>query len=124
MNIPVACVLAAGIMPVLGAGVAKWGFKDFDNHNPRQWLAAQTGFRARANAAQHNNFEAFPFFAVAVVLALHVQMDAAWLEPLCLLFVAARALYFLSYLIDLARLRTLCWAVAYGTCIAIYLQML
>lgn len=124
MNIPVACVLVAGVMPVLGAAIAKWGFKDFDNHNPRQWLAAQTGFRARANAAQNNNFEAFPFFAIAVVLALHLNMDAARLEPLCLLFVAARILYFLTYLLDWASLRTLCWVVAYGACIAIYVQLI
>ena len=35
----------------------------YDNHNPRAWLAQVTGFRARANAAQTNSFEAFPFFA-------------------------------------------------------------
>jgi uncharacterized MAPEG superfamily protein len=124
MNIPVACVLVAGVMPVLGAAMAKWGFKDFDNHNPRQWLAAQTGFRARANAAQNNNFEAFPFFAIAVVLALHFQAHAVWLDPLCLLFVAARVLYFLSYVLDWAKSRTLCWTLAYGACIAIYVQLI
>ena len=86
MNIPVACVVVAGVMPLLGAASAKWGFKGFDNHNPRAWLAEQTGARARANAAQHNSFEAFPFFAVAVLLALHFQADAALLETLCLLF--------------------------------------
>ena len=124
MNIPVACVLVAGVMPLLGAASAKWGFKGFDNHNPRQWLAEQTGARARANAAQHNSFEAFPFFAVAVVLALHFQADMALLERLCLGFVVARVLYFLCYLLDWAKLRTLCWGVAYGVCIAIYLQLL
>ena len=124
MNIPVACVVAAGVLPLLGAASAKWGFKGFDNHNPRAWLAEQTGARARANAAQHNSFEAFPFFAAAVLLALHFQMDAALLETLCLVFVAARALYFLAYVMDWASFRTLCWGVGYGTCLAIYLQIL
>jgi uncharacterized MAPEG superfamily protein len=124
MNIPVACVVVAGVMPLLGAASAKWGFKGFDNHNPRAWLAEQTGARSRANAAQHNSFEAFPFFAVAALLALHFQADAALLEALCLVFVAARALYFLAYVMDWASFRTLCWVVGYGTCLAIYLQVL
>ena len=124
MNIPVACVFVAGMLPLLGTATAKWGFKGFDNHNPRAWLAEQTGLRARANAAQHNSFEAFPFFAVAVVLALHFQTDAAWLNTLCLVFVATRLLYVLAYLMDWASFRTLCWVVGYGTCVAIYLPLL
>jgi len=124
MNIPVATVLVAGIMPLLGTTTAKWGFKGFDNHNPRAWLAEQTGLRARANAAQHNSFEAFPFFAIAVVLALHFQGDVAWLDGLCLAFIAARVLYFVAYMMDWASFRTLCWLVGYGACMAIYLQLL
>ena len=124
MNIPVLCVLAAGVMPLWGAATAKWGFKGFDNHNPRQWLAEQTGARARANAAQHNSFEAFPFFAAAVLLALHFQMDTALLDTLCLVFVSARILFFVAYLMDWANLRTLFWVVGYGVCFAIYLNML
>ena len=124
MNIPVLSLLVAGVLPVCSTAVAKWGFSQFDNHNPRAWLAEQTGARARANAAQHNSFEAFPFFAMAVLLALHFQADAALLETLCLVFVAARALYFLAYVMDWAIFRTLCWAVGYGTCLAIYLQVL
>ena len=61
---------------------------------------------------------------MAVLLALHFQADAALLETLCLVFVAARALYFLAYVMDWAIFRTLCWAVGYGTCLAIYLQVL
>ncbi len=124
MNIPVACILVAGLMPLLGAASAKWGFKGFDNHNPRAWLAEQQGMRARANAAQLNAFEAFPFFAVAVVLALYFQTDTAWLDTLCLVFVAARLLYFVAYLMNWASFRTLCWTVGYGACIAIYVPLL
>jgi uncharacterized MAPEG superfamily protein len=51
-------------------------------------------------------------------------VDAALLETLCLVFVAARALYFLAYVMDWASFRTLCWGVGYGTCLAIYLQIL
>ena len=90
MKIAIACVLVAGLLPWVCAGVAKWGFRDFDNHNPRDWLARQTGFRARGNAAQHNSFEAFPFFAVGVVLATLAQADRARVDLYAIVFVLAR----------------------------------
>jgi uncharacterized MAPEG superfamily protein len=124
MNIPVLCLLIAGVLPVVSTAVAKWGFRDFDNHNPRAWLAAQTGYRARANAAQQNAFEAFPFFAVAVLLGLVLQLEPSVLERYCLVFVVARALYLIAYIADLATFRTLCWLVGYASCIAIYVQLL
>lgn len=124
MNIPVASLLVAGVLPVCSTAIAKWGFSQFDNHNPREWLARQTGFRARANAAQHNAFEAFPFFAAAVVLGLVLQLDAAVLDRYCLVFVAARVLYLAAYVADFAAFRTLCWLTGYASCIAIYVQLL
>jgi uncharacterized MAPEG superfamily protein len=45
MTIAYACVLLMGLFPYVAAGIAKKGFKDFDNRMPRQWLAQQTGFR-------------------------------------------------------------------------------
>ena len=124
MNVPVASLLIAGLLPVCSTAVAKWGFSQFDNHNPREWLANQTGFRARANAAQHNAFEAFPFFAVAVLLGLVLQLGAAVLDRYCLVFVAARVLYLVAYVADFAAFRTLCWLLGYASCIAIYVQLL
>ena len=124
MNIPVASLLVAGLLPVCSTALAKWGFSQFDNHNPREWLANQTGFRARADAAQHNAFEAFPFFAVAVLLGLVLQLDAAVLDRYCLVFVAARVLYLVAYVADFAAFRTLCWLLGYASCIAIYVQLL
>lgn len=124
MNIPVASLLVAGVLPVCSTAIAKWGFSQFDNHNPREWLAHQTGFRSRANAAQHNAFEAFPFFAAAVVLGLVLQLDAAVLDRYCLVFVAARVLYLAAYVADFAAFRTLCWLTGYASCIAIYVQLL
>ncbi|MBU6368874.1 MAG: MAPEG family protein [Burkholderiales bacterium] len=124
MKISVLCLLIAGVLPLISTAIAKWGFRDFDNHHPREWLARQTGFRARANAAQHNAFEAFPFFAAAVVLGLFMSMDQSVLDRYCLVFVAARVLYLVTYLANWASLRTLCWVVAYASCLAIYVQLL
>jgi uncharacterized MAPEG superfamily protein len=124
MNLPVLCLLIAGVLPVLSTAIAKWGFREFDNHNPREWLSRQTGFRARANAAQHNAFEVFPFFAVAVILGFGLSLDETVLTRYCLIFVAARVLYLVAYLMDLASIRTLCWVVAYASCLAIYVHLL
>jgi len=78
MNQAVLTVLIAGLLPIVCAGIAKWGVKDFDNRHPRQWLATLEGRRARANAAQENSFEAFPLFAVGVALALFREADVPW----------------------------------------------
>ena len=69
-------MLAAAIVPFLSAILAKAGGQKFDNNDPRPWLARQEGWRARANAAQSNAFEALPFFYAAVLFALHNQADA------------------------------------------------
>ena len=124
MNLPVACVLIAGMLPLVSTAIAKWGFQGFDNHNPREWLSRQTGFRARANAAQHNAFEAFPFFAAAVALALILGLETQILNRYCVVFVAARLAYLVAYVADWALFRTLCWILAYASCLAIYVQLL
>ena len=107
-------------MPVFCAGIAKAGAKGYDNHNPRAWLAQQSGFRARANAAQANSLEAFPFFAVGLVLALLTGVDPFVVDLLAVLFVAARVAYVACYLADKALFRSIFWAVGYFSVIAFY----
>jgi uncharacterized MAPEG superfamily protein len=111
MNKAFLCVLIAGLLPYLGTMAAKWGFSRFDNNNPREWLAQQTGFRARGNAAQANSFEAFPFFAAGVIIATLAQVDAARIDLYAMVFVAARVGFIVCYVADKASLRSLCWLV-------------
>ena len=113
------CVLVAAIMPIVCAGIAKYGMfgqsrRDggFDNHNPRSWLARQTDWRARANAAQQNTFEALPFFFAAVIIAHQLQARQAMLDMLALLFIFLRAAYVLMYVADMAKTRSSIWAAA------------
>lgn len=61
MIVSYAAILVAGLTPLVCAGIAKAGAKSYDNRDPRAWMAQQTGYRARANAAQANSLEAFPF---------------------------------------------------------------
>ena len=70
------CVFVAVLLPLACSLIAKragFGKKrsqgGYDNHEPRAWLARQSGAAARANAAQANSFEALPFFMGAVIIA-------------------------------------------------------
>ncbi len=113
------CVLVAGLMPFVATLIAK-SRRDFDNANPREWLARQQGFRARAHAAQLNSFEAFPLFAAAVVIA-HVRgATPHTVELLALGFIAARALFIAFYIANLAPLRSLAWFVALGCSVGMF----
>jgi len=102
------CVLAAGLLPYVATVTAKAGVR-FDNRSPRDWLARQEGYRRRANAAQANSFEAFPLFAVAVIVAMLVHAPQDKVDMLALGFIAARIAYFISYLADWSSLRSIVW---------------
>lgn len=113
------CVLVAALLPIACAGLAKWGmFKTprrnggYDNHNPRAWLATQVDWRARANAAQANSFEALPFFIGAVVIAHQLHAPQTRLDILALLYVVTRVIYIFMYVADLATARSLAWMAA------------
>jgi uncharacterized MAPEG superfamily protein len=114
------CLLIAGILPVVAAGIAKAGAKDYDNHDPRAWMSKLTGRRARADAAQANSFEAFPFFAVGVLLALQAGVQTPWVDALAIVFVLARIVYIACYVTDRASMRSLFWALGYLSVIGLY----
>ena len=119
MTIALWCVLAAGLLPYAATLLAKGGTR-FDNRNPRAWLAGQTGWRARAHAAQLNSFEAFPLFAAAVLVAQARHAPQTRLDALALLFVGARIAYLGAYLTDRHLLRSTVWFVGFGAAVAIF----
>jgi uncharacterized MAPEG superfamily protein len=118
----VIALLIAGLLPLLCAAIAKWGDKNYDNHNPRAWLAAQEGLRARANAAQQNCLEAFPFFAVAVILASLGGADGYLLETWSWIYIAMRVAYIACYLLDKATLRSVFWVIGHGIVVYLFIQ--
>ncbi|MGE5338663.1 MAG: MAPEG family protein [Gemmatimonadota bacterium] len=122
MTIALWCVLIAGLLPYLAATIAKAGAERFDNRNPRAWLARQQGFRARANAAQLNSFEAFPFFAVAVIVAYLAHAPADRIDVLAAIFIAVRLGYLGCYLADLHWARSTLWLVGWVTTITIFVS--
>jgi uncharacterized MAPEG superfamily protein len=120
------CVLTSSVLPIMCAGLAKWGMftmprrqGGYDNNLPRQWLARQTDWRARANAAQANSFEALPFFIGAVIIAHQLGASQLRLDVLAFLFIVLRLLYIMMYVADLATVRSVLWALAFLVNIAI-----
>lgn len=119
-------VLVAALLPIGCAGLAKWGMfavprreGGYDNHQPRVWLARQSDWRARANAAQANSFEALPLFIGAVIIAHQRGVHQTWLDLLAFLFVVLRLVYILLYVADQASARSAVWLLALVVNIAI-----
>ncbi|ARU22511.1 DNAase [Ralstonia solanacearum] len=70
MPIALRCVLIAALLPYVCIQIARFTGPRRDNRQPRQWAADLTDVAQRANGAQQNHFEVFPFFAVAVLVAI------------------------------------------------------
>ena len=123
MTIAYACLLFMGLFPYVAAGIAKKGFEGYDNSMPRQWLARQTGFRARANAAQANLFESLPLFFAAVIIAQIANAPQARIDLLALGFVAARIAYLICYLANWPTTRSIVWLLGLICVVTLFLQI-
>lgn len=122
------CILVMAALPIVCAGIAKsgkFGMRrsegGYDNHDPRRWLEQQSAWRARANNAQANTFEALPFFFAAVIVAHLMQAPQARVDALAVAFVLLRIAYVGAYLADKANLRSLVWMAAWAVNAAILL---
>jgi uncharacterized MAPEG superfamily protein len=99
-------VLIAAFLPVLTVGSAK-AQRGYDNSNPRTFLANLRGWRARADFAHRNHFEAFPPFAAGVIIAQLKATPQPTIDELAVAFIVIRVVYTALYLADLATLRTI-----------------
>lgn len=131
MQLSYLCLLVACLLPIVAAGIAKWGSftrppsqGGYDNRDPRAWLAQQTGRRARANAAQANSFEALPLFIAAVLAAQQMQVAQPLIDGLAVTFVVLRVGYIGLYVANLATARTLVWLAGLSVSVALLLAPL
>lgn len=122
MTIAYWCILVAGLLPICTVAVAKWGRRDYDNSEPRAWMDRLTGLRRRADYAHRNHFEAFPFFAAAVLVAQQTGVAQPRIDTLAVAFILVRLVYTVLYLRDLPSLRSLAWLIGYGCVIALFLS--
>jgi len=120
MQWPAYALMTATLLPIVAAGVQKWGARDYDNHQPRAWGQLMSDpRRQRALAAQANCWEALAAFAPALLFALHQQADPLWVDRLCALFVVARVIYLWAYVSDRALLRSGVWFLGFGASIGL-----
>jgi uncharacterized MAPEG superfamily protein len=121
------CILIACALPIVCAGIAKGGKfsvpRDqgrYDNRNPRHWLAAQTGYRARASAAMANSFEALPLFIAGVLVAHQLGGPQPVVDLLAASFIGLRVVYIALYVANRDSLRSLVWFLAVAACVALF----
>lgn len=124
MSVAYWCVLIAALVPYAWSYVAKSsGSGRFDNRDPRGWLTRQDApLVHRADAAQHNSFEAFPSFAASVILAQLAGVAETRITVLAVAFVGLRIAHGLLYLADRPTLRSLAWAAGFGCVVALIAQ--
>lgn len=108
------------LLPIVCAGISKAGSRRYDNHHPRDWLAAQEGYRRRATAAQQNSWEALSMFVAGFAVAHFNGASPETIGGLSAAFVLVRMVYIALYVANLALLRSLAWMVGIGLTIALF----
>lgn len=115
------CVFVALLLYLLTIAPVKWiGFRRFDNSKPRDPAFYADPIAARALGAHQNGIEAFPFFAIAVLLAEFRGGPQRYVNELAVLFVIVRIAYVLTYLGNRPTLRSILWNVGFAINCAIF----
>jgi uncharacterized MAPEG superfamily protein len=115
------CVFGALMLYLLTIASIKWiGFRRFDNARPRDPAFYDDPLRSRALGAHQNGIEAFPFFAVAVLLAEFRAGPQHLIDELAVLFLIVRVAYVFTYLGDRPTLRSILWSVGFAINLAIF----
>ena len=121
MPIAVWCVLVAALLPYVLVPVARGNWRDFDNALPREAYARGDNlYRKLAYGAHLNGMEVFPFFAVAVLVALSGMAGGFLLDVLAVLWVLLRLGYMVCYLRGWATARSALFGAALLVTIAIF----
>src|ERR1700710_3240270 len=121
MTIAEYCVFATLMLYLLTIAPVKWiGFRRFDNARPRDPAFYDDPTRARALGAHQNGIEAFPFFAVAVLLAEFRLGPLRLIDELAVLFLIVRIAYVFPYLRHRPRLRSILWNIGFTINVGIF----
>tara|TARA_R110002012_G_scaffold61373_2_gene160912 strand:+ start:12164 stop:12547 length:384 start_codon:yes stop_codon:yes gene_type:complete len=121
MTTLIICLFIAALLPLVAKvpmAFAMHKLGRYNNNHPRAQQAELTGFGARALAAHQNAFEALIIFAPAVLLAIATKNTGTVIEQLAITHVIARVLYNIAYLMDIATIRSLIWAVGMVSALA------
>ena len=117
------CIVVAALLPYVWIAVAKTGAPNYNNKDPRAWLARQESYRVRnANAAHLNAFEAFAPFTAGVLMAQAAGVDPHRITWLAVAFVTLRIVHGLCYLAAIHLLRSLVWVAGFACVLALMAQ--
>lgn len=126
MTTPFWCLFIASLLPVLTSWVSGYfrlqQLGTIDNKQPRLQNSQLQGAGARAVAAQNNAWEALIVFACAVFVAHLSGASADSAATAATVFIIARILHGVFYVINLDVLRSLAFTVGYGCCIWLFLM--
>ena len=115
------CVFGTLMLYLLTIASVKWiAHRRFDNARPRDPGFYEDPIHARALGAHQNGIEAFPFFAVAVLLAEFRLGPLRLIDELAVLFLIVRIAYVFTYLGDRPTLRSILWSLGFAINIAIF----
>jgi uncharacterized MAPEG superfamily protein len=125
MTLAELCLPGAVLIYILTIGIAKGSnLKAFDNGDPRNPAFYGSGLPKRALGAQNNGIEAFPLFAVAVLLAEMRHEPQGLIDSLAVAFLVIRVAYVAAYLGDRPSLRSLLWMIGLAVNLAIFFSPL
>jgi len=121
MTIAEWCVFATLLLylaTIVSIKGARWD--SFDNAKPRDDTFYRDPIAARVLGAHQNGIEAFPFFAIAVLLAEFRYSPQLLIDALALSFLIARIGYVFAYVGNRPTLRSILWSIGFAINIAIF----
>lgn len=124
MTTPFWCIFIAMIIPYILAGMGGYfrlkHFDSYDNNNPRTQAAQLEGAGARCIAAQSNAWEALAVFAPVVIIAHILGADPGKTALASIIFIIARILHPIVYILGIGALRSLVFTIGVICCIYIF----
>jgi uncharacterized MAPEG superfamily protein len=117
------CVFGTLMLYLLTIESVKWiAFRRFNNAKPRDPAFYDDPIRTRALGAHQNGIEAFPFFAVAVLLAEFRLGSLRLIDELAVLFLIVRIAYVFTYVGNRPTLRSILWSIGFALNLGIFLM--
>lgn len=113
------CVLIAALLPLAWVSYAKLGAES-DNRYPREDYDNLTPPKRRAYAAHQNAYENFPFFAVAVIVAMTLGGNPSTVNMLAIAYIVVRVIHGLLYINNMPMLRTIAFTIGLIINVAIF----
>ncbi len=110
MTVAFWCVFVAILLPYVATLYAKKNMPRRENKAPRLYKEQLEGAERRAAFAEANQFESFPAFAAAVIIAHIANSDQGIVDALAVGYILARVVYLYLYISDKSTLRTIVWA--------------